>query len=124
MTDKDFSRILDAVDGFWPHAPLKPNARKAWRHLLGKSHIDAALDAISDYAAEGHPFPPVAGQIAARAKPPQAKTADETELERATRQKRTATQLVKDGKMTQADWNFYEQTYWSLHITPEQEKAA
>lgn len=70
MNDQDFPRILAAVDGYWPNATFKTNAQKAWSHLLRPFTVEAILEALSDYAAEGHPFPPVAGQLAARIKPP------------------------------------------------------
>lgn len=114
MNDQDFPRILAAVDGYWPNAAFKSNAQKAWKHLLRPFAADAILDALSDYASEGHPFPPVAGQLAARISPPSARGTGEreTELERARRQRAYAVELVKVGKMPQADFDFYEADYW------------
>lgn len=113
MTDQDFTRILNAVDGYWPTANLKDNARKAWRHQLAPFAVDEVLEALSDYAAEGHPFPPMAGQLAARISPPQKRGNTESEIERVRRQRAEATQLVKAGKMSQADFDFYAEDYWN-----------
>lgn len=126
MNDADFTRIWNAVDGYWPNATFKDNARKAWRHLLKNFTPDAVLDALSDYAAEGHPYPPVAGQLAARINPPSKTTRAgkrETDLQRATRQRAYAVELVKAGKMPQADFDFYEADYWRPTIDQHTEAA-
>lgn len=112
MTDQDFTRILNAVDGYWERHTLKPNAVKAWRQQLAPFAVDQVLEALSDYAAEGHPFPPMAGQLAARISPPQKRGNTETEIERVRRQKTYAIECVKRGTMSQADFDFYDQDYW------------
>lgn len=127
MNDADFNRILAAVDGYWPNATFKANAQKAWSHLLRPFTVDAVLEALSDYAAEGHPYPPVAGQLAARIKPPPKSTKAgkrETEYERATRQRAYAVELVKAGKMPQADFDFYEADYWRPTIDAHKKRTA
>lgn len=138
MNDQEFSRLLDAVDGYWPHAPLKPNARKAWRHLLGKFPIGQTLDAIAAYAAEGQPYPPVAGQLAARVSPPKADTTHESEPDRCKRQMAQYLELMNgpNGSNTTRDsFDFYWGSYWSHHLpesaypfkaidTPNQANAA
>lgn len=109
------TRIWNRVDGYWPGYRMTPPAKKAWTHLLDAVATETILAALDDFAAEDHATPPRAGQLAARCKPPQPKTSDETEIERATRQRRQATQLVKDGQMTQRDFDWYQETYWSRH---------
>ena len=118
MTDQDFTRILAAVDGYWPGAQFNDNARKAWRQQLAPHTVDQILKALADYSAEGHPRPPFAGQLAARISPPsKARRGDgESELARATRQRNYAAELVKTKKMSKADFDFYDKDFWQPAI--------
>lgn len=118
MTDQEFSRILTAVSGYWPHAELSEPARKAWRHLLCSLSVDAVLEALAGYAIESHPFPPVAGQLRARVSPPTETGTRETEVDRCRRQRADAVRRLRDGRMKRADFDFYESEYWSKHIDP------
>lgn len=114
MTDQDFQRTLAAASGYWPNTNLTENARKAWRHLLGHLPVDAVLNSLSDYAIEGHPFPPVAGQLRARLEPPQPRR--ESEADRCRRQRAKAAADVKAGRMSRKLFDQYDETYWSLHL--------
>lgn len=108
-------RILNRCSGFWPNAQLTREAVKAWEHLLARFDPQHVLDALDDYAAEGHPRPPVAGQLCARIKPSSDARPRETEAQRCRRQRADAERKIKAGKMARADFDHYEQTYWSLH---------
>ena len=116
------SRTFTRCAGYWPNASLNEQARNAWRHLLADTPEASILDALDDYAAEGHTRPPVAGQLAARIDT--AKTEREPEIDRARRQRKYAERCVKERRMPKADFDYYDRRYWqpvfagTLHATP------
>lgn len=109
-------RILNRTEGYWPNSPLTAQAKKAWAHLLTQLPADRVLDALDEYAAEGHTRPPVAGQLVARTKPdlePQA----ESEAARCRRQIQSALGALKNNSnFHREDFDWYWTTYWSKHL--------
>lgn len=114
-------RILNRAEGFWPRSPLTAQARKAWSHLLAQLPADRVLDALDEYAAEGHPHPPMAGQLVARTKP-DLDPSTESEADRCRRQIASALGYRRRGNpnVPAEDLRWYWETYWSKHL-PESE---
>jgi hypothetical protein len=128
MNRVEVDQLIEECEAYWPQG-VPEKAHKAWRRMLEPFTVDESFAALEAYAAEGHDWPPGIGKVVARInagrKVKRGKT--ETELERVRRQRREASQLVKDGAMTARDFAWYEDTYWSLHDptdTPNEVKAA
>lgn len=115
-------RIFNRAEGFWPRSPLTAQARKAWSHLLAQLPADRVLDALDEYAAEGHPHPPMAGQLVARTKP-DIDPSTESEADRCRRQireMRAYRRHYRNGLCGDDTFEFYWRSYWSKHL-PESE---
>mgnify|MGYP001564263138 CR=1 FL=1 len=138
MKDQDFTRIRNAVSGYWPAYTFTPQAIKAWRQQLSPFPVEEILDALADYSAGGNLYPPIAGQLAAQISPPSNRhTKTETEPDRCKRQMSEYLELMNgpNGSNTsRTDFDWYWRTYWSRHLpesaypfaidTPNQSQAA
>jgi len=119
LKDQDFTRIRNAVSGYWPAYTFTPQAIKAWRQQLSPFPIEAILDALTSYSGSGNLYPPIAGQLAARISPPTKATKTESEPERCKRQMGVYRSMMGrplGGNYTRNDFDWHWQTYWSKHL--------